>query len=393
MGDVAKAIGAIRQAKAAIGSNGADQSDPGAILLSDPLASLGGGGAPNFGGAGQSAAQPMPSGGGGGGASALLDDLFSGAMGPQPDASQPTPAPAAPADNPYTQFDDDPTKDLAQNVGTNEQAPIDIMADDWKPKKESTLGRIADTILQLRGRQPVFEQRTDEKNFETAMPGTQRDPELLIQRVAKFNPELAYKMQQQYESQRRQNANLERQNNVFDLKRDQVVESRVAGILNSVDMSDPEAAKRAVSMAKRYAISKGSQEIADQIPDDLSQLDHDLLTKGFLSVKDQERLKDSDKRIEQKDRSLDQGDKRVDIQRDNVNSQIGRRDHQSATDDQRESRAGKKNESPKVVMTKYGPGQVKGNKMVIVRDGMMHSYLNVNGTWVPQTHIPIKGAQ
>jgi len=78
------------------------------------------------------------------------------------------------------------------------QAPVaPTPADAWKPKDESTLGKIGDVLLMLRGGQPIFRQRTDNANMASAMAEYRQNPsdqnlELATQRMSQI-PDLAEK--------------------------------------------------------------------------------------------------------------------------------------------------------------------------------------------------------
>lgn len=84
---------------------------------------------------------------------------------------------------------------------SDEDAEIAIKGDDWQPKhKPSGLGKFLDQILMLKGRAPAFQNKADMKNLKDAMKshGSKDPPEMLFNRVEKFNAPLAYKMREDY---------------------------------------------------------------------------------------------------------------------------------------------------------------------------------------------------
>lgn len=191
MGEIAsalvKGIGSIQAAKQSIGSNGADQSDPG-VQLPDPNAaqmpSM-----PDFGQGGQSQSQPS-----------MLQSLLAPQQGPAadlyaPEVSQPAPAaPQAPADNPYTPYDN--AQSPAANIGSEDDT-ITVTGDGWKPPaKEGWLGKTMDVLEMLRGRGTPFKDRVDNKNISSAMQGFQSHPEEAIARIARISPAAAERLTQ-----------------------------------------------------------------------------------------------------------------------------------------------------------------------------------------------------
>lgn len=177
MGEALALIGKAREAKAALQTkigtgSGVDTSDPG-INLGDPTAGLqapGPAAAAPTEGQGFSVAMP--------GGSAPVDPLA-----PLPNAT--TSSAQQPVDNPYVP---DTPKELSQGDD------ITVTGDSWRPHKESTLGKIADTLLLLRGRAPVFRQRTDDANIRDAMKGYDRDPAAAIHRVGMVDTDAALKL-------------------------------------------------------------------------------------------------------------------------------------------------------------------------------------------------------
>lgn len=111
------------------------------------------------------------------------------AQSPQTAVSAPT-ASNVPVNDPLAPLPDTPQ---APQAAPTPQAP----ADAWKPKDESTLGKIGDVLLMLRGGQPIFRQRTDNANMASAMAEYRQNPndqnlELATQRMSQI-PDLAEK--------------------------------------------------------------------------------------------------------------------------------------------------------------------------------------------------------
>lgn len=191
MGEVLGLVKQARTAKSALQNSlgvrgGEDNYDPGVNLPPPPNLSI----AASAQDPGQ-ISQPQPQ----GMAIAMPDmsqDTSSG-------MSMTTPTPqSAPVDNPYVP---DTPKELA---GGDENPDITVTGDRFQPKGESVLGKIADTLLLLRGRQPVFRQRTDAANLREAMKGYDRDPDAAIRRVNLVDADAAQKLR---ESRERMEAN------------------------------------------------------------------------------------------------------------------------------------------------------------------------------------------
>lgn len=178
--------------------------------------------------------------------------------------TQPPPAPApVQQDNAYTPYDNNSPAAIANSIGTPEDRPIDIVGDSWKPHKESKLGRLMDTFLQMDGHRPVFQDRTDDRNLKDAMQGTNKDKQLLLDRVKKFNPDLALKMEQDMSSVNANNALAEQRAQA----RQETGRTNMTGMLNSIQgSSDPAGVyEKQLPMLRKYADSYGVS--GDELPD------------------------------------------------------------------------------------------------------------------------------
>lgn len=379
MGEVLSALKAVKAAKAAtVGSNGADTSDPGAQLMSDPL-----GGAP--------AVQPSP-------LSTLYPNMpdFSGqgnqqAQGGQPAMDAPqisnqsapqVQAPQAPADNPYDGNNYSTPQEIGASIGRgSDDDNVTVTGDAWKPKKESGLGRIMDTLLELRGRKPVFKDRTDDANLQSASENAQGDEkpgfdqQKLISRVRKFNPELANQLQDKLTTSTRLQDNLDRQNAVFDLKKEEIVRDRAASMMSAVKPTDTEGMAKMRERVIAYAKNKG-YDFEQELPKDMTGFDYDSFRLGQIKMKDQEKLGQGDRRLDQRDTTISNQDRH-----NRAMEGIGQQNADTAVVN---SNKHPDKGEPRVVDTKNGRMEVRGNRGVIrTPDGKAHLFISNDGQhWV-----------
>lgn len=291
MGEVAQALGAIKQAKAAIGSNGADQSDPG-ISLPEPTQA-----SPQFADMsqfGQSQAMPdmssiygTPSGSG-----LNVMDLLAPSQAQQPTAQQPV-------DNPYTPYDNN--QNPAANIGSQDDAPITVTADDYKPSHhEGWLGKTLDVLLMLRGRQPVFKQRKDEENIQDAMKTYWSHPEEAIKHVAMTDPNVAVQLDQHHQQTEQLKAAAAAnqqlaQSRLVDLQNDgRSLLANSTGFLLQSKNPGP-AYQKLLPTLRAAAIDHGFTEdqVKDMLPDQFDPDKIGLLRSQGMNVYQQEALKES----------------------------------------------------------------------------------------------------
>jgi hypothetical protein len=208
-----------------------------------------------------------------------MQDLYA------PTQGQPAQAPA-PADNPYTQYDNSGTPaDVAQSVGTPVQQPITITGDDWHPKDESLLGKIGDMMF---GGE-TFRHRTDQANLKSAMQSFQKDPETAINRVRQVDPKAAWDMYQNL-SGIKANEALEQQR-IQD--RQDKGRDRLGNMLGALD--GPNAAaiyEKQLPMYRKYAEKYNLDP--SELPDKYDADAIAALREQGISGYDQERLKQGD---------------------------------------------------------------------------------------------------
>jgi len=293
----------------------------------------------------------------------------------QTPATQPMSDVQQPYDNPYVS---DTPKELAQN-----DRPIEVTGDDWKPKKESILGQIGDFMLMRRGMQPVFRQRTDQANLESAMQGFQKDPETAISRVRKIDPEMAMRLQEQ---QSRVQANQELAKQRL-MARQEAGGKLMGGVLSSLPKDDTAPAVYQKILPKLRGMADYYGYPSDLFSDKYDKDEiNAMVSQGITPYQAQ--------RLGQQERSTQseinyRGERLKDFDAQNAET---RRYHQSMEGisqqrvDQAAANAAKTpDKSVSTLQTKYGPMEVVGGKKgrLVGPDGNVHYYLNVNGTWVP----------
>lgn len=322
---------------------------------------------------------------------------------PQQDMSKPSQmsAPATP-DNPYTPSDGDrvsnpiaPDNSRDNSSDNNSMGgPVDVVGDNWKPTHEGLLARIGDLFFRN-----AFHNRIEKHDKEGLMQGFQSDPELAISRMRQIDPEMAWKMYNEYQDNKRQTGTLDRQNRATDILVDKYVRSNIGdmvqGTMGQVDPKRygeiwPQVRNRALAFAKKQGV-----DLTDELPEDYNDVDVNAIRMGGVSVPKQIQLKQKDRSLDQKDRSLDQTDTRLSQTGEDTESRVAARAARTRQGDARLSQSASKNAPPRLIATPHGNMVVKGNKGVITTsDGMAHLFITNDGThWVHVNTVPTKGVK
>lgn len=275
-----------------------------------------------------------------------------------------------------------------------DDAPINVIGDSWHPHKPTVLGAIADAYLMSQGMKPSFSQNRNQNDAISAMQGFTNDPMKAIKRLSQIPgmQEKAFDYYNTVDDNRRLRDNLDRQNNIFDMKKEELVYNRVASMMGAANEGTWNKMRDlAQSMANKYGV-----DISGLVPETYDPDSVEYIRQGAIKPKDQERIAQSDRRLDQGDRRLNQGDRRMDITES----------HNQATEKQAAANeAGRQNrhDNPvarppaaqaSTVMTKYGVGQVSKDKtkMLIKRGDKYYLYLNAGQhgnqiNWVPQGEV------
>lgn len=222
-----------------------------------------------------------------------------------------TPPPLA-SDDPRTggitgQLPHDPLFGLMRHVGgevTRGDEPLnqpghsdstDITITGDKPfhgRKPSLLAILGDAMLAHGGYKPQFSQNRRDEDYRRAMEDYATDPIQAIKRLSqlKGHEKEAAKLYDAYTDNQRLQGGLDRQNRVFDLKLEDVVRDRVAGMMGSITPGDTEAYKKMRARALSYAEAKNVDMSAD-LPEEATTLDLEALRYGQIDPYKQERLK------------------------------------------------------------------------------------------------------
>lgn len=395
MGDVAKAIGAARQLKQdTVGSNGQGY-DPGLQQTPDMSPIL----QPtnvDMSGQGQSQAAPQPT-----DPLAMLGGSTSMLGVPNvtpPD--QPAQAPTqVPIDNPYTPYDNNPTQDLSQNVGTNDSgvAPdsnSDVTVTGFKKTHEGFLPRLVDTLLELRGRQPVFQNRIDAADTERAMQGFTHDPMGTIQKIATINPDAAYRMWGEYTLNQARQAQADKSDAASNVLIDRALLPQVGGLAMKVaNEQDPTKREALWEKARPLILSLGQRYKRDYSSMFPEKYDPDAISLAIgqaINPTQQTKLGQTDTRLAQ------QGE-RVEQEGQDTASRIQARSDRTRQGDEKIGMAQDKvaSTTPRVIPTPHGNMVVKGNQGVITTpDGMAHLFMTNDGNhWVHVSTVPLKGVK
>lgn len=349
MGEALALVGKAREAKATLRGitgtgNNVDTSDPGVQLPAPPSMGMA---------ASASGASPVaaPQ----GMAIALPSDTQASAT-----------APTAPVDNPYVP---DTPKDL------NQGEDVTVTGDTFRPKHESTLGKIADTLLLLRGRAPVFRQRTDAANMSEAMKGYDSDPDAAIRRVNLVDPDAALKLRQ---AKQVMDANKTLEDERVQAMREKGFD-RLGAMAGAITSSrNPEKAYGDMLPTLRNYAGMYHLDGDSMFPDKYDPDTIGRIRQGGLTTYQQEALANQDntnqRLTDQNAASLGQSQARIGIDLMNANENIR---HDKVMEGAAAGKAA--NSSIRAVTTKFGPGQMSsdGNRLVVYQGGKTFRFMKV----------------
>jgi hypothetical protein len=193
--------------------------------------------------------------------------------------------PSAYGYNPY-----DTAPELQERIADDDELDdeeVTIKGDDWKPPhKENILGKVMDTLLMLRGRQPVFRPKVDAANMRDAFAshGSKDPPEMLFNRIEKINAPVAEEMRRKYHQvhNRDELIKLQEESVLAQAEeRKQKARNALAPTLKAIQKSnDPEGmAARILPEINKRAARMGLEPITDIN-------DVDAWLEGSLSVDD-----------------------------------------------------------------------------------------------------------
>lgn len=274
----------------------------------------------------------------------------------------------------------------SQNVDTTHPMSNDdivVSGDAWKPKDRTFLGKLGDALSLASGGGTPFKDKRDGENMRDAISNFASDPLTAIRHMSRIpgHEKEALALYEHYNDNQRQQGNLDRQNNIFDMKRDEMVWDRTASMMEAADPGSWDAMRNLA--IKRYGASAESL-----IPKDYDADSIKYIRQGAIKPKDQARIAQADQRIAQ-------GDTRI--------AETGR--HNAATEGQaatnetgRQSRHDNPVARPTApsknapFMTKYGamvPSK-DGMKGILKRGGKTYGYVKINDKWVPVGEVNIK---
>lgn len=280
--------------------------------------------------------------------------------------------------------------DLPSQGGITGQMPqgddVTITGDAWKPKDRTFLGKLGDALSVMSGGGTPFKDKRDEENMQNAISNFASDPLTAIRHIARIpgHQKEALALYEHYNDNQRQQGNLDRQNNIFDMKKEELVYNRVAGMMGA---ANPGSWAKMRNLAQTVA-DKYKVDITGLIPEAYDADSIEYIRQGAIKPKDQERIAQSDRR-------LDQGDTRIaETSRHNaategqaVTNEAGRN---TRHDNPVARPAATSKNSP--FMTKYGPmvPSKDGTKGILKRDGKTYGYVKINDKWVPVGEVNVK---
>jgi hypothetical protein len=265
---------------------------------------------------------------------------------------------------------------------------VDIVG--FKPTHRNALGRIADVVLGAYGKGPVYETRMRERDAGNAMRGFVHDP---LQSIAQLmtipgQADKAAKLYDQYTDNQRMQESVTRQNNVFDMKKEELVYNRVAGIMRAADTPEKWVKARQIAsmIGQKYGV-----DVDKIIPEKFDRDSIDFINQGQIKPIDAAKLEETKDyhgdiiTTRERGQDLQHGDRQDDIAED-------RRHHTVM-----ENRPRATKPAPQSVMTKYGPGIISkdGTRMLVMRDGKKYGYVKAgkngnNINWVPAGEVEVK---
>lgn len=222
-----------------------------------------------------------------------------------------------PFDNKYTPFDD-------------EQKPVVVTGDDWKPKSPGWLGEILDVFALMRGDAPAFKIR---RNMPEVLESLKQDPDQAIRRMQQVHGPTAWKMYEDLAQVKAAQA--------LASKRQQEERelgfNRLGAMLNPIrSIQDPEQQKKlyreALPLYRKYAEQYrfSPDEAADMFPDEYDPQRIDMVREGGMSVYQQEQRRISEQKLAEivrRNTVLDsQGERRVQATERNTESLIETRE-------------------------------------------------------------------
>lgn len=205
------------------------------------------------------------------------------------------------------------TQSPMQPVGTPVDADADALDEDvtvqgWKPKKRTFLGFLGDVASIHGGGRAVFAEAKQRENMQRALEGWQVDPEGTLTKLRKVNPELAFRLENQYKDNQRAEGIAKRQEEVARFAMEEKVRNRVAAAL-AATRNNPNAygpmRERMLRYANRYGV-----DLSADLPEQYDEGAIEALRYGGMTVDQQfdnerteryqnERLEDFDASREQ----------------------------------------------------------------------------------------------
>jgi hypothetical protein len=129
--------------------------------------------------------------------------------------------------------------------------PISVVGDGWKPRKVTTLGKIADALIEMSGDEPIFAKERQEQNLNAAMQGFQGNPEQAIRRLSRIPgmEKLAWDMYDKYQDNKRADMAAE----PLAATRQERLLTPIGGMLNAIRRAKDPAAAYAANLPRMRA--------------------------------------------------------------------------------------------------------------------------------------------
>jgi hypothetical protein len=254
-----------------------------------------------------------------------------------------------------------------------------IAIDAFKPTKRNILGRVADMVLVQQGGKPIYEGRMKEKDWKRAMEGFTADPLNTIRKIATFDPEAALNLYNQHMDNTRADRVAQRQEDVASMK----YMGRLGGMLNAIKNSKDPGAQYTRMLPQLRAYAERYKLPTDGLPEQWDDAAINTYVMGNVDVDDQlkhEALNEyRSARLGQLQQGIDNTQQyRQERLEDFDQAEQGRNTRAATAEAGRNARS--KDAPTRIVRTPDGAlGEVKGNKLIVVRGDKKYRYLNNGG--------------
>jgi hypothetical protein len=265
----------------------------------------------------------------------------------------------------------------------NSPNDIIIQGDDWQPTHRNLFGRIADALAG----HPIYENRMRERDMVSAMQGFANDPLTSIRRIARIPgmADDAYRMYQKYQADQ----------DTAEYKRVQTADKQakahmIIGAMLGAPGVNADNYAEVLDRAKEYARSYEIDPETLRLPETYDQNKIAAFAYGTVPFAQQKALeirqgnaKSADEYRKERIQLGKTGQAATESRFERSQSAIQGRfntNQQRLTQNHQDAQKAKAEVKPRAVNTKYGPGEVVGNRMKVkLPNGQVVKYITNDG--------------